>query len=56
MSDGSLSQSFTVEIVGNGYPITMKAVFSILLLVLSATFYPYQWYLIQVPVMSVVSI
>ena len=56
MSDGSLSQSFTVEIVGNGYPITMKAVFSILLPVLSATFYPYQWYLIQVPVMSVVSI
>ena len=56
MSDGSLSQSLTVEIVGNGYPITMKAIFSILLLVLSAAFYPYQWYLIQVPVISVVSI
>ena len=54
--DGSFSQSLTVEIVGNGYPITMKAIFSILLLVLSAVFYPYQWYLIQVPVISVVSI
>ena len=55
VSDGSLSQSLTVEIVGNGHPITMKAIFSILLLVLSAVFYPYQWYLIQVPVILVVS-